>query len=167
MTTTPKDIPIAEARRRFEQLECGDFIYRIDVGKKKQGSRAGTQSASGYCMLSIDGIQYQAHRIAWAMHYSEQPPEVIDHINGNRLDNRIENLRQATTSLNAANCGRRAHNTSGFKGVSKCKQTGLWAAGITVRGKRTNLGRYSTPEEAHAVWLSAATEAHGEFARAQ
>jgi hypothetical protein len=93
---------------------------------------------------------------------------VIDHINGDRLDNRIENLRTATYSQNSANAKRHSRNTSGLKGASKRfkngKWTGRWQASITYQRKQINLGYFDTKEEAHAAYLEAARRLQGEFA---
>ena len=162
-----KPIPIERARELFDILPCGTFVYRIKpCDRIAKGEVAGTVSPQGYLVVSIDGTQYLAHRVAWAMRHGKQPPRLIDHADLDGLNNREENLRAANKSTNGANCGIRSHNTSGLKGASFCKATGRWRADITVRGKRQNLGRFDTPEEAHAAWFKAAKEAHGEFARA-
>lgn len=85
-----------------------------------------------------------------------------DHRNGNGLDNRRANLREASTAQNAANQGIKRSNTSGFKGVSL--ERGRWRAQIRILGKKVNLGRYQTPELAARAYDKAAREYHGEFA---
>jgi hypothetical protein len=89
-----------------------------------------------------------------------------DHKNGNSLDCRLSNLRQATRSQNANNSRRPSNNKSGFKGVSLVKRTRKWRAEIKVSGKTIYLGSYTTPEEAHTVYISAASRLQGEFANA-
>ena len=89
----------------------------------------------------------------------------VDHVNGNGLDNRLENLRVATPSQNQRNIGRRADNASGYKGVSWRAGCAKWRAYITIDGRQHHLGYYSTPELAHAAYGTAATELHGEFRR--
>lgn len=88
-----------------------------------------------------------------------------DHINGNTLDNRRENLRIATYMENGRNRGKQANNTSGFKGVSWHKRNRKWWAQIQVDGKHFSLGFFTTPEKAHAIYCEAATKQHREFAR--
>ena len=90
---------------------------------------------------------------------------VVDHINGNTLDNRKENLRLCTTAQNGFNQGFQKNNTSGYKGVSYCKDTGKWQARITAEGKKYKLGRFHTPKEAYDAYCIAAKQLHGEFAR--
>ncbi len=90
--------------------------------------------------------------------------EFIDHINGNSLDNRRENLRIATNAQNLHNRKSNSTNTSGYKGVYWHKPTKKWRAKISVMGKIHYLGQYNTPEEAYAVYCKAATLYFGEFA---
>lgn len=93
--------------------------------------------------------------------------EYVDHINGNGLDNRRENLRVATKTQNNRNKAKSRSNKSGYKGVwrDKGKVKERWQAGITANGKKIHLGRFDTREEAHEAYCKAAIELHGEFAR--
>ena len=88
-----------------------------------------------------------------------------DHIDGNTLNNSRGNLRIATPSQNCRNQKIRINNKSGYKGVSWRKDTEKWAAYINFDGKKNHLGFFSTPEQAHAAYCSAAAKHHGEFAR--
>lgn len=92
------------------------------------------------------------------------PTEYVDHINGNGLDNRRENLRLATKATNGANRGKPATNTSGYKGVSWHKRDETWQAFISVNGKRIHLGCFDTPELANEAVIKAREKYHGEFA---
>lgn len=89
---------------------------------------------------------------------------VVDHIDGDTLNNRRSNLRVATHAENGRNSRRSRANTSGFKGVWWHRRGSKWRAGICVAGKKIFLGGFSTPEEAHAAYVAAATVLHGEFA---
>lgn len=89
-----------------------------------------------------------------------------DHKNGDSLDCRLSNLRQATRSQNNNNSRRPSNNKSGFKGVSLDKRTRRWRSEIKVNRKTTYLGSYPTPEEAHAAYMNAASRLQGEFANA-
>lgn len=119
----------------------------------------------GYLATSIDGERYLVHRLCWFLYYGSWPSKDIDHINGNKRDNRIVNLRLATDSQNLCNGKLRKDSTSGFKGVSLDSRDGRWQAYLNVNGRRLSLGRYDTPEDAHAVRDAAAKQHHGEFAR--
>jgi hypothetical protein len=90
-------------------------------------------------------------------------PRRIDHINGNRIDNRRANLRIATAQQNAHNARISSRNTSGFKGAHRDRK--WWKAQIRINGKNKNLGYFASPEEAHAAYRQAAIKAFGEFAR--
>jgi len=87
----------------------------------------------------------------------------VDHINGNRLDNRKENLRLATHAQNQRNRTKSRNNKTGYKGVYRIRNR--WQASITVDGKRIRLGAFGTPEDAARSYDAAAREYHGEFAK--
>lgn len=115
-----------------------------------------TDNGFGYRKAIIWMKPYQAHRVAWAMIYGEWPTMEIDHINGNRSDNRIENLRQVTPAENQRNQKTPAHNTSGHVGVIWFPQTNRWQVRI---GKR-HVGYFKDFSEACAARKSAEAE-HG------
>jgi hypothetical protein len=94
------------------------------------------------------------------------PKVIIDHINGNKLDNRVQNLRIATTSQNGMNRKKTKLKTSSiYKGVSKCSDRNKWASMIKANGKRINLGRFNTESEAAEAYNKAALTYFGEFAK--
>lgn len=140
------------------------LIYDPVTGKFWWRDEAGTVTGNGYRYIKVKGKARLAHRLAWAFHYGEEPEGLVDHINGDRLDNRIENLRLETYSQNSANAKLHTRNTSGFKGVSWERRKGKWQATITVRNRQMFLGYFDTAEEAHAAYLIAAREHQGEFA---
>lgn len=128
----------------------------------KAGDVAGTVRPDGYIAVRIDGRKYQAHRLAWLYEHGSLPP-ILDHINGNKGDNRIANLRPATNAQNCQNRGRRADNESGLKGVSFDKATGKWRANGGANGKWKSLGRFPTAEAAAAAYSAFVESNHGEF----
>lgn len=145
--------------------EDGRFFWRVDRSAGvRAGDEAGTAHHSGYVHLCIDGRSHLAHRIAWLLAVGSAPDAQIDHINGDRSDNRLCNLRRATHSQNMQNRRFQANNTTGFTGVVHHK--GKFGASIKIKGKRTYLGYFDTAEEAGAAYLVASREHHGEFARA-
>ncbi len=103
---------------------------------------------SGYAFGAVFGTKAMAHRVAWAIHYGEWPSDQVDHINGDRLDNRIENLRQVDRFENAKNQKLHVSNKSGRVGVSWVARRSKWAAQIRSNGVQYNLGTFSTFEEA-------------------
>lgn len=146
-----------------------ELIYNRETGQFFWKKEAGTITGHGYRYIRVNGKMMLAHRMAWLMAHGEDPKgKLVDHINGDRLDNRIENLRVATFSQNGANAQRHSRNTNGLKGASKVvrkgRWTGRWQASITVRNRQINLGYFDTKEEAHAAYLDAAREHQGEFA---
>lgn len=142
--------------------------YDPSTGKFWWKDEAGTITGHGYRYIKVKGKARLAHRLAWLFYYGVEPPGLVDHINGDRLDNRIENLRIATYSQNGANAKRHSRNTSGLKGASKVLKkgvwTGRWQASITYRNRQINLGYFDTREEAHQAYLSAARKLQGQFA---
>lgn len=117
----------------------------------------------GYNISHVAKYRVCAHRAVWAFHYGDWPDGAIDHINGIKSDNRIENLRLATVSQNQHNRGLQVNNTSGYKGVSFHKQTGKWRSVIWKGGKRLSLGLYFDPKDAHLAYSCACVRYHGEF----
>ena len=118
---------------------------------------------AGYRQGSIFDQSFRAHRIAWAISYGVWPQNHIDHINGDKSDNRLCNLRDASRSENMSNSQKRVDNTSGFKGVSRA--AGKWVARIYARGKKHHIGYFDTAEDAAAAYAKASAELHGEFGR--
>jgi len=120
-----------------------------------------TWYAGKYVYTQVDKKTMYLHRLIL-----NAPNELeVDHINGNSLDNRTSNLRFATRSLNEANKGKPAHNTSGYKGVSYYKATGKYSAYIEVNQKKKHLGYFKTAEEAAQAYNNAAKEQWGDFAK--
>ena len=143
--------------------ETGLFTRRTDRGPCKAGEIAGYTNSVGYVQLGIDYVDYTAHRLAWLYQHGYMPPEQIDHINGDREDNRIENLRLANNSQNNQNRKLQENNSSGFKGVSLHRQSGRWFAYAQRDGLRVSAGYYATRELAAAASAKLRESLHGEF----
>ena len=116
-----------------------------------------------YHRVTVDWKEYKAHRIIWKLVTGDEPPEMIDHKDGNPSNNRFSNLRATTYHGQAWNRRLRTDNTSGQQGV--WRSGGKWQAGIVVKGARHHLGLFSTVEEASAVYEAAASKLFGEFYR--
>lgn len=140
----------------------GLFTWRVTAGSRRAlGDAAGTVDSRGYLVIRVGGKQRSAHRLAWLYVHGVWPDFHIDHIDGNKLNNRIANLRDVSVSVNLQNQKRpRSNSSSGLLGVSLCRQTGKWLAGIGINGRRKALGRFDSPEQAHAVYLEAKRRLH-------
>lgn len=148
--------------------ETGNFTWKPRGQPKFDNRFAGKQAGvvcNGYINITIDYIVIRAHRLAYFMVNGKWPQENIDHINNDKLDNRIENLRLATTAQNMQNVGKYSTNTTGYKGVVKRKNGKPYEATIMAFGQYHYLGTYDTPEEAYAAYCKAAVDLHGEYHR--
>ena len=143
----------------------GKFSWRKVRANRSPDNSLGWISWNGYCCFSIERRIYRAHRLAWLYMTGQWPKEDIDHKNGERADNRWENLREATRGQNLANKRMDSRNTSGFKGVSWSRKCRKWQSHIKVNRKSMLLGFFETKEEAHAAYCNAADLHFGEFAR--
>jgi hypothetical protein len=146
----------------------GGFVWLVSPANNvPAGSVAGSiHRIQGYRVIRVDGKAERAHRLAWLYVTGENPPEQIDHINGVRSDNRFCNLRPATNGQNQQNSKTQSNNRLRIKGVCRCKKTGRYKAQIGHNGENIFLGRFDTPELAHAAYVAAATKLFGKFARA-
>ena len=134
------------------------------LNSRHAGKVAGNLDRLGYLKVFADGRQHKAHRVVWLIVNGELGDAQIDHINCNRSDNRIENLRLASRSQNIANSRRHSDASSGYKGVT-WHPSGKWHARIKQNGRSRSLGLFADPAEAHAAYCTAASKAFGEFAR--
>lgn len=148
------DAVIEELRARLRYEPDTGLLYWRE-GEKFAGRRAFAHvSVRGYNATSIKirstgkSTTMSAHRVAWAIHYGEHPTGQIDHINGNRTDNRISNLRDVMNIENARNSAMSGRNKSGVCGVYIHTQTGKWTAQINAFGKTIGLGCYSNRSDA-------------------
>ncbi|WP_179103944.1 HNH endonuclease [Burkholderia pseudomallei] len=123
-----------------------------------------SNNGNGYLIARVNGHNRRVHRLAWEMHYSVDAPPIMDHINNDRADNRISNLREVGHAENQWNKSLNRNNSVGLKGAHYHKTSGKWASHIRCRGKRKRLGLFETAEEAHEVYCLAAVMLHGEYA---
>lgn len=132
--------------------ETGIFTWKVRTSRSvRVGDVAGCPDGLGYLQISVQSRLYRAHRLAWLHVYGEWPKLDIDHINRNRSDNRIANLRDVSHKQNMQNAGKYSHNTSGHPGVHWYKQRSKWQAHIRHNQKLIHLGYFSILEEAIAA----------------
>lgn len=139
----------------------GHFHRKISVSNwAKAGQLAGTK-CGGYIKIMIDEKNFAAHRLAWLYCTGAWPTKDIDHLNGVKHDNRIDNLRDVTRSLNIQNQrNARLGNCSGYLGASWDQNRMNWKAQIKIGEKTLTLGRFLTPQEAHEAYLVAKRKLH-------
>ncbi len=127
------------------------------------GKQAFTCSDGGYYRGAINGAIYRAHRVIWKLMTGDEP-EIIDHVNGNGLDNSWGNLRAANPSGNARNARLRKDSKSGVKGVCWDQSVSKWMSQIRVDTRTKFLGHFDDKQEAYAAYCAAAATYHKEFA---
>ena len=149
-----------------ELFECRDqgLYWRYKRNNINIGDRVGTITPSGYRSIVINGKRYYEHRIVFFIHHGFFPKEV-DHIDGNKLNNNISNLRQATRSQNVCNQKLTTRNKSGVKGVAWNKCSKKWFAQCQVNKKRYTIGLFNDLELAKQKIQHFREKMHGEFAR--
>lgn len=161
------DLTAAEVRYWLDyDADTGIFTRRVHSGNVAPGKIAGSRSGHGYIQIRVNGVKYVAHRLAWLFVYGAWPSAELDHVNLDKADNRIRNLREATREQNSWNTPAYKSNSSGKKGVSFSQKMGKWQAQIRLDKKPEHLGYYDTIEAAHLAYVSAAKQSRGEFARA-
>ena len=158
-------ISIEELNELLQYEPCtGKLIWRERQVNNPRDRAFNTRNAGktvyeephrGYGRIALLGKRYKSHRLAWALHHGEWPKDQIDHINGVRNDNRIENLRVVTQTENSRNMQIPSNNTSGVIGVSWDKFNRCWEAHIIVAGKKIRLCRTKDFEDAVAARAAA------------
>lgn len=150
--------------REIFDYKDGNLIWKIDrTNGVKANDIAGSKQKSGYVRISINNHPYSAHRLIFLWHHGHLP-KAIDHIDRNRSNNRIENLREATATQNQGNRSLNKTNTSGYRGVGWHKKYCKWVARISINGKLKNLGQFSDIEDAKKAYCKAAMAHFGTFA---
>jgi|SRR5215471_19524433 len=149
------------SRKTLQELldydpDTGAFRWKVSVSNVKAGTMAGVKRNGEYETIGINSTYYQAHRLAWLHFYGEWPDGIIDHINRDKSDNRISNLRIVTRAENMANSKLNKRNISGINGVTFNKASAYrWKVQVTTNGKQHYLGHFFT--------ISAAKEAIERF----
>lgn len=146
-------------------IHTGQIYWKKNIGKKiKAGSKAGYVGKTGYQFIAIDGKRYSAHRIAWTHVMGDLEKDVVDHINGDRTDNRFINLRPASVCENSRNWHSSSRKQSSkHRGVYYAKRDKRWTARIQCNGYRKFIGSYRTEREAACAYAREAVELFGGY----
>ena len=156
MAIKPLDVETLKSLLTYNP-ETGEFRWINAMrNKSRAGDAAGYVTPTNRLRIVIQGKAYYAHRLAWLYVHGAWPKRFIDHINGDPLDNRLCNLREATDLINCQN-QRKAHPKSISKllGTYKVTESRFWGATIRINGKQTHLGTFETPELAHQAYVRA------------
>ena len=143
-------------------IYTGRLIWLDSKQGRKTNKIEGTDS-SGYIRLTYEGNTYQAHRVAWFIHYGTQP-KTLDHVDNVRTNNALHNIRECTVQQNAWNRKTPCTNTSGCSGVSWHKSKSRWYAFINVNKKRKSLGYHTDIDDAITARRDAEQKYYKEFA---
>ena len=127
--------------------ETGIFKWKVCRSKVKKGDVAG-RASRGYIQIKIDNKAYQAHRLAWMYIHGAFPLKQLDHVNHEKTDNRLNNLREVTQRENSKNQALRKTNTSGVNGISWNKQRNKWGASIATKDGKKHLGLFTVKKDA-------------------
>ena len=142
--------------------QAGNLIREASRGNSKAGSTIGTKDSHGHLQVYVDGKNYGVHRLVWLYHHGYWPKE-LDHINGVRDDNRIENLREVTRQQNMFNRKATSGSTSKYKGVSWKPKNNKWVAQCCIGGKVKYLGLYDSEEQAAKAYNNYIERFHGKY----
>jgi len=146
------------------EYEDGRLYWKKSGHGIQKNKPAGSMSKTGYSIVHINFKQYRQHRIIFLMFYGFMPNQ-IDHIDGNKSNNKIENLRECTHQQNQINKSRTKSNTSGYKNVFLNKRINRWGVRLKSNGKIIYGGHYKTIEEANQKAIHLREKYHGEFAK--
>ena len=155
-----RNITQDQLKELFDYVD-GCLIWKDNRNNVKcKGNIAGSIDNKGYRVIVINKVNYKAHRLIWLYHTGRWPNDQIDHINRDKDDNRIENLRECSTHENCQNRRKQSNNTSGHTGVSWMKSSNKWRVEIHINSKKIYLGLYDDLNEAIDIYKQAKLKTH-------
>lgn len=151
-SVTRRELTLAYLKDKL-RLQDGKLYWRSKPSNRIPAGRAGSYDYEGYRIVRILGRGYREHRLIWFYHYGVWPKYTIDHINGIRDDNRIENLRDVSHKVNQSNLA--IHRSGHLIGTTyrKERKKRRWVSQVIIRGKMHCIGYFVTREEAHNEYL--------------
>lgn len=154
-------LPSQEMLLYLFEYKDGKLLNKTNSKQRKIGTQVGYKNKYGYIVCKINSKSYYVHRLIWMMFFGSLNGKDIDHINGNRSDNRLENLRLATRTENNRNL-RKAKENSKTKLIGSCfhKKSGKFIAQIQNNGKYEYIGLFETAEDAHNAYINRKREIH-------
>jgi hypothetical protein len=145
--------------------DTGIFTRLVSAKNKLLGVVSNGTTSTGYIKISVFGVSYFSHRLAWLYMFGDFPEDMIDHVNGIKTDNRLKNLRIANKKENARNYGLPKNNTSGSKGVYWSKDRNKWYSKCELNGVQYHLGMFINKDDAIIARADFAKKHYGEFYR--
>lgn len=160
--TPRKQLPSVDELHALFRYQDGNLYWRANqAGGPRAGSYAGCYNNMGYYTIQINRKKLRAHRIIWKMHKGTEPAH-LDHIDNDKTNNRIENLRECTHSQNIQNSWRKT-GVSGVRCVKWCNRKNAWRVTVYINGKRVEKCR-ARLDDAKVLAEQMRLEAYGEFA---
>lgn len=159
-----RGMPELDFLKEIISYEDGVISFKKTRGGVTAGKPLGHEHPKGYMLVRLLGVLHPVHRIVWKLHHGTEP-EFIDHADGNKKNNRIENLREVSRVENNRNASLSKANTTGFTGVTFAKREGMYRAEIYAEGKRKSLGYHPEIKNAVLAYNSACQEVHGEYGK--
>lgn len=155
---------VEDLRKLFEYNEQTGILYwSVNKGRATKGDIAGTNHNKGYLSVQIDKTAYLLHRVIWCIYYGQWPSKFIDHIDLNKKNNKINNLRLATRANNCQNHARRIDSNSSIKGVTWHVRLNKWQARVQIDNKRVHLGYFHNLMDAEKRITDVRSNLHKEF----
>jgi len=158
-----KQLPNKEYLQSIFEYHDGQLFQKNSRGASKKGKKVGWLEKSGYFSTNVDNVRYRLHRLIYQYHLGFCP-EFLDHIDCNKTNNKIENLRPATIFENNRNRKVTTKNKSGLKGAFWDKQHKKWKSSIKINNKSIHLGHFENSLDAHLAYKKESLKIHGEFA---
>lgn len=162
------ELPSADRLNELFKMDGPDLVRRVSRGNSPEGAVVGKLRSDGYRRVWVDGVHALIHRVVWKMHTSEEPPKYLDHIDGDRANNRFSNLREADHSKNMWNRCDHKLSSSGFIGVvwhdkTKDESCHCWKATLGKDWKPVHTSRHDNIEDALRAYEKAVIDHHGEY----